>query len=152
VSILQEMKRVYIDMDGVLCNFAKARAQALQKEPHQPFPQSQFGFWIDIEPIDGAIEGFNALCSAYDVWILSKPSFDNLNSFSEKAFWVNKYFGPKVLRKLILCGNKSLLIGNHLIDDDTQAGQLDFRGNFIHFGTPKFPDWASVLKYFAFPK
>lgn len=143
------MKRIYVDMDGVLCNFVKAREEALQREPDQPFPQSQFGFWINIEPIEGAIDAFNALSKHYDVWVLSKPSFDNLNSFTEKAFWVNKYFGPKVLRKLILCGNKSLLIGDYLIDDDTRAGQTNFKGNFIHFGTKRFPNWTSVLQYFA---
>jgi hypothetical protein len=28
-----------------------------------------------------------------------------------------------------------------------QAGQLDFEGEFIHFGSEKFPDWNSILKY-----
>lgn len=146
------MKRVYVDMDGVLCNFAKARAEELARDPSQPYPQAQFGFWMDLEPIEGAVEAFNALCANYDVWILSKPSFDNINSFSEKAYWVKKYFGPDISRKLILCGNKFLLIGDYLIDDDTRAGQREFKGSFIHFGTDQFPNWASVLKYFAFVK
>lgn len=143
------MARIYIDMDGVLCNFAKAREEALARNPYQPFPQSQFGFWIDIEPIYGAIEAFNVLSEVHEVWILSKPSFDNLNSFSEKAYWVNKYFGPDVLRRLILCRNKSLLIGDYLIDDCVNAHQREFQGKFIHFGTEEFPNWTKVLQYFA---
>lgn len=141
------MKRVFVDMDGVLCNFARAYAEELARDPSQPYPQAQFGFWMDLWPIGGAIDGFNALCKYYDVWILSKPSFDNINSFSEKAYWVKKYFGPDILRKLILSRNKSLLIGDYLIDDDTRAGQPDFRGEFIHFGTDRFPNWDAVTNY-----
>ena len=139
-------------MDGVLCNFAKAHAEGLLKDPTQIYPQSQFGFWMDIEPIEGAIEAFNALSRVFDVWILTKPSFDNLNSFSEKAYWVNKYFGPDVLRKLIMSRNKSLLIGDYLIDDDVRANQREFRGTFVHFGQEGFEDWQKVLEYFAFIK
>lgn len=143
------MARIYIDMDGVLCNYAKAFNEKRAIDPAQPFPPSQFGFWMDLEPIDGAIDALNVLEEVFDVWVLSKPSFDNLNSFSEKAYWVNRYFGPGMLRKLILCGNKSLLIGDYLIDDTTTANQTEFQGKFIHFGTEMFPNWIKVLQYFA---
>jgi len=143
------MARIYIDMDGVLCNFAKAFNERREADPSQPFPQSQFGFWINLEPIEGAIESVKVLEEVFDVWFLSKPSFDNLNSFSEKAYWINKYFGPYMLRRLILCGDKSLLIGDYLIDDTTTANQKEFNGKFIHFGTEEFPDWTKVLQYFA---
>jgi len=135
-------------MDGVLCNFHKAFNEGRIREPNQPFPQSQFGFWIDLEPIDGAIDSFNHLCKSYDVWILSRPSFDNLNSFTEKAYWVNKYFGPQILRKLILCRNKSLLIGDYLIDDCVNANQREFQGKFIHFGQDEFPNWPKIVEFF----
>jgi 5'(3')-deoxyribonucleotidase len=146
------MKRIYVDMDGVLCDFSKARKAELERDPTQAYPQAQFGFWMDLEPIDGAIEAFNALSAVYDVWILSRPSFDNLNSFTEKAYWVKKYFGPDILRKLILCRNKSLLIGDYLIDDCVNAHQRDFQGKFIHFGTEEFPNWIKVLQWFALEK
>lgn len=135
-------------MDGVLCNYAKAFKEQREIEPAQPFPQSQFGFWIDLEPIEGAIEAFNQLSVQFDVWILTKPSFDNLNSFSEKAYWVKKYFGSQVLRKLIMSRDKSLLIGDYLIDDDVNAGQREFQGTFIRFGSEDFPNWKIVLEFF----
>lgn len=143
------MARIYVDMDGVLCNYTKAFKERREIEPAQPFPQSQFGFWMDLKPIEGAINAINVLEEVFDVWILSKPSFDNLNSFSEKAYWVNKYFGPGMLRRLILCGNKSLLIGDYLIDDCVNAHQREFQGKFIHFGTEEFPNWTKVVKYLA---
>lgn len=146
------MKRIYVDMDGVLCDFSKARKQELERDPTQAYPQAQFGFWMDLEPIPGAIEAFKKLCESFDVWILSRPSFDNLNSFTEKAYWVKKYFGPDILRKLILCRNKSLLIGDYLIDDCVNAHQREFKGTFIHFGTEEFPNWGTVVRYFDFNK
>lgn len=146
------MKRIYVDMDGVLCNFAKAFDEGLARDSSQPYPQSAFGFWMDLEPIEGAIEAFNALSRVFDVWILTRPSFDNLNSFSEKAYWVNKWFGPQVLRKLIMCRDKSLVIGDYLIDDTTLANQLNFKGTFIHFGQEGFENWQKVLQYFVFIK
>lgn len=139
-------------MDGVLCNFAKAFNEERLRDSSQPYPQSQFGFWMDLEPIEGAIEAFVALSRVFDVWILTKPSFDNLNSFSEKAYWVNKYFGSDVLRKLIMSRDKSLLIGDYLVDDTTLANQLAFKGTFIHFGQEGFENWQKVLQYFAFIK
>jgi hypothetical protein len=48
-------------MDGVLCNFYKAAKQALTDNPNQKYPQSQWGFFLKLEEIPGAIEGFRKL-------------------------------------------------------------------------------------------
>jgi len=32
-----------------------------------------------------------------------------------------------------------------LIDDRTTKGAAEFAGRHIHFGSPQFPDWQSVL-------
>jgi hypothetical protein len=39
---------------------------------------------------------------------------------------------------------KDLNMGDYLVDDRDKNGALEFNGEFIHFGTRKFPDWKSV--------
>ena len=40
-----------------------------------------------------------------------------------------------------------MIYGDYLIDDRTANGAAQFKGEHLHFGTSKFPDWASVVKY-----
>ena len=94
-----------------------------------------------------AIESFNKLKEHYDVWILTRPSFKNINCFSEKAEWVLEHLGFDVLEKTIMCGDKSLLKGDYLIDDNGQNGQPEFEGKWIEFASEEFPDWISVIDY-----
>lgn len=42
---------------------------------------------------------------------------------------------------------KNLNIGDFLIDDRTKNGADRFTGEHIHFGTSKFPDWDTVVRY-----
>jgi len=48
---------------------------------------------------------------------------------------------------LILSHHKNLNAGNFLIDDRTKNGSGEFGGEHIHFGTDKFPDWKTVVRY-----
>ena len=62
---------------------------------------------------------------------------------------MSKYFDEKLIRKrLILCHQKQLLMGDYLIDDRRFNGASEFKGEWIHFGSESFPNWESVLKYF----
>lgn len=142
-----DRKRVYVDMDGVLCNFYKAAKQALADNPNQKYPQSQWGFFLKLEEIEGAIEGFKKLQEKYDVWILTRPSFRNVNCYTEKAQWVWDHLGYDVVEKTIMSPDKSLLKGDYLIDDQGNAGQEEFEGEWIRFKTEKFPEWKSVVEY-----
>lgn len=139
--------RLYIDMDGVLCNFFKAALEALRKNPEQKYPQSQWGFFLKLEEIPGAIDAVNKLKEKYDVWILTRPSFHNVNCFTEKAQWIWDHLGFDMVKKTIMAGDKSLLKGDYLIDDTNTAGQSDFEGEWIHFGSEKFKSWNDVLEY-----
>lgn len=140
-------KRVYVDLDGVLCNFFGAARKALIENPNQKYPQSQWGFFLKLEEIPGAIEAFKKLQEKYDVWILTRPSFKNVNCYTEKAQWVWDHLGYDVLEKTIFSGDKSLLKGDYLIDDQINAGQEEFEGELIRFGSDKFKNWEKVLEY-----
>ena len=140
-------KRCYVDMDNTLCDFIKERDKRLLENPKQIYPQSQWGFFLKLEPLEDAIESFNLLKEHYDVWILTRPSFRNVNSLTEKAQWVWDYLGYDVVQKTIMAGDKSLLKGDLLIDDDNKAGQPEFEGEWLHFGQEKFPDWKAITDY-----
>ena len=55
--------------------------------------------------------------------------------------------GKSAYKRLIISQNKHLNIGDYLIDDRTANGVGQFRGEYIHFGSEKFPDWNRVLAY-----
>lgn len=142
--------RIYVDMDNVLCNFDKAFDDAIKKEPKIIYPQSQYGFFLNLEPIEYAIDSYRILSEDFDVWILTAPSEKNPFSYTEKRVWTEKFLGEKAVEKLIISPNKSLLIGDYLIDDikEGKARQNEFIGKLVHFGSKTYPDWFSILKYF----
>lgn len=144
---MESKKIVYVDMDGVLCDFYGAVKKALIQNPKQKYPQSKWGFFLKLEEIEGAIDGFKKLQEKYDVWILTRPSFMNVNCYTEKAQWVWDHLGYDVLEKTIIAGDKSLLIGDYLIDDQNNANQDKFKGEWIHFNSDKFKNWNDVIQY-----
>ena len=138
--------RIFIDMDRTLVDYDKGFQKWRTKTE---FPQSKKGFWLDLEPMHGAIEAFKWLDARHDVWILTRPSFHNLNCYGEKAKWVRDHLGFDAQKKTILCGNKSLVRGDILIDDHYKDGQPDFDGVWMQFGNSDYPDWDSVIKKVA---
>lgn len=139
------IKRIYCDMDNTLCDMTTPYLKALKDNPEIKYPQSQYGFFTNLKPIEGAIEAFFILAKDYDVWILSKPSVMNPLCYTEKRVWVEKYLGYEYCEKLILCCEKGLLKGDFLIDDNPWP---NFEGKQILFGGQDYPNWRSVLKYF----
>jgi 5'-nucleotidase len=138
-------KIVYIDMDDTLCDFTSPFKSGEYK---LKYPHSKIGFFLDLEPIDGAIEGLKTIQEKYDVWILTRPSIKNTHCYTEKAEWIKKYFGEEMLEKMILCPDKSLVKGHYLIDDDHRHGQTEFEGEHIHFTKDEqFMTWSQVVEY-----
>ena len=137
---------VYIDMDDVLCAYTVAHKNALQDDPDVAFPQGVPGFFVALDPIDGAIDCVNELRDLHDVFILTAPSTRNAHSYSEKRIWVEQHFDYAFTKKLILSPDKGLLNGDYLVDDHTYGkGQERFDGMLIEFGSDSFPNWAAVL-------
>lgn len=138
-------------MDHVLCDYDAGYKVHQSKHPDLDFPQSQPGLYINLKPIEGAIEAFQWLASqpTLDVYILTAPSIKNPHSYSEKRQWVEKHLGIDAVNKLIISPNKGLNKGHYLVDDQVRGkGQENFEGILIQFGNPKFPRWTSVRQYF----
>jgi 5'(3')-deoxyribonucleotidase len=144
--------KIYIDLDGTVCdlNSAVHRFRENNKNLHPEdvkfkYPWSEPGFFLNLDPLPLSIQSVNELASKYDVWFLSRPSFKNTHSYTEKAEWVKSHFGYEMQKKLILCGDKSLLRGRILIDDQDNANQRMFMGIWIPIFSESFPTWESAL-------
>jgi 5'-nucleotidase len=141
------MKIVYIDLDDTLCDFKSAYLDALKQNPGIQYPQSQYRFFANLEPITGAIQAVKDLIDSneYDPYILSAPSTQNPFSYAEKREWVEIHLGYDFCKKLIICAHKGLLKGDLLIDDNSEGkGQDLFEGELIQFGSSAYPNWTTV--------
>ncbi len=137
-------------MDDVLCDYSGAHKAALKKQPEIAYPQSQYGFFRNLKPIETATAAFTILSNKFDVWILTAPSIQNPLCYTEKREWVETHLGYAAAEKLILSPHKGLLIGDYLIDDleEGRARQNEFSGVQLVFGSKEYPDWYSILDYF----
>lgn len=140
-------KVVYIDMDDTLCDFKGSVLRHIRDTDGIRWPQCQYKFFENLEPLEGAIDAVNKLKEKYTVFILTKPSVLNPLSYTEKRVWVEKYLGFEMCKFLILCPDKTIARGDYLIDDIVQDGNFIPEWEHIHFGTNDFPNWETVLKY-----
>ena len=60
---------------------------------------------------------------------------------------MTKYLDDVLHKRLILSHHKDLVKGDYLIDDRSKHGADTFEGEWIQFGSVKFPDWKAVLTY-----
>lgn len=144
-------KIIYIDMDGVLCDYQAAHQQARKKNPDLKYPQSQEDFFLNLVPLPNAIKAVQYLHNQqiFDVYILTAPSVHNPLCYTEKRLWIEKHLGMEIVRKLIISPNKGLSKGDYLIDDHVDgSGQEHFEGKVVHFGHNTFGDWEEVIQYF----
>ena len=135
------MKRIYIDLDDTIADYTK-RFNEL-KTNDMKFPQSQYGFYTSLEPIENAIEVVNCMRERFDVYILTRPSVFNPLCYTEKRIWVENNFDLEFCKKLIICYDKFLLKGDILIDDKSH----NFDGEEIIYGNEKFKNWLIIKNY-----
>ena len=50
-------------------------------------------------------------------------------------------------KRVIITHRKDLVMGDYLIDDSGNNGASEFKGEWIRFGSERFPDWNAVLEY-----
>ena len=136
-------------MNNVLVDFASGISKiskALQSEYRDKLDEVP-GIFSLIELIEKAIESYKKLSQKFDTYILSTAPWKNSSGWSDKNEWVKKYLGDFAHKRLILSHHKNLNYGHYLIDDRLANGTDLFKGEHIHFGSDKFPNWESVCSY-----
>lgn len=145
----QRKKRLYFDMDGVLVDFESALAKQ-DKQTLKEF-EGRYdeipGLFGQMLPMDGAIDAVHHLCEHYDCYILSTAPWKNPSAWSDKVLWVTRYLDDVFHKRMVITHCKNLCKGDILIDDRGKNGTSEFEGEWIQFGSDKFPDWNSILAY-----
>lgn len=138
---------VLLDQDGVLADFERGFFSAWSKArpEHPPVAieeRRQFrvaadyplalqasvlalcaapGFFLDLPPVAGAIEGVQQMLDAgIDVRICTAPIDDFEHCVVEKYQWIERHFGRAFTRRIILTKDKTLVHGDWLVDDKPQ--------------------------------
>ena len=143
------MKTLYVDMDNVIVDFRTGIEKISEEEKvkyegrYDEVPR----IFSLMDPMEGAIEAFNKLSSKYDTYILSTSPWNNPSAWQDKIVWVQKFLEKPAYKRLILSHHKNLNRGDYIIDDRVKNGVDEFEGEHIHFGSEKFPNWDTVLKY-----
>lgn len=152
-------KVLYIDMDGVICDFESA-FDHLDPEVLAEFKGHEDkipGLFALMDPIPGAIEAVTELSTLFDTYVLSTVPWANTSGASQKIEWIQAHFGKEkgspLWKRIILSHHKHLNRGDFLIDDRphrngaAQFAEHNIGGETIHFGSERFPGWDEVVAY-----
>ncbi len=151
---------VFIDMDGVLVDFGKAKRMFFENYPeilraYKGRPDQIPGIFKDPEPIEGAIEAVKKLAEAdrYELFIATTAPWRNPEAAMHKRLWLEEHFEDLFVKRMFITHRKDLLIGDYLIDDRVKNGAGEFKGELIRFGWSyeekkwnEYPTWDSVLE------
>jgi 5'-nucleotidase len=146
-------KILYIDLDNTLVDFQSGIGGL---DPHTVAKyegrlDEAPGIFALMRPLPGAIDAFCQLAQLFDTYVLSTAPWRNPSAWQHKLEWVHEHLGvdedSAAYKRLILSHHKNLNRGDFLVDDRPNNGAQDFTGEWIHFGSDRYPDWLTVVDY-----
>jgi 5'-nucleotidase len=160
------MERVIIDMDEVIADtmgeminwyrykygkevdFTKMTAGSWAKgfpAEHLPLIRERLmspGFFRNLPVMPDSVEVLREMNKVYEIFIVS-AAIEFPHSLKDKLEWLLEYFPFFTWRQLVLCGDKRMIHGDHMIDDHPR--------NLVHFPGKKYlyhsPHNVSVTEY-----
>ena len=147
------MKRILVDMDGVLADVYSRFFELHEKETGSKLSiadvsgkleaeafQNQLkwvttpGFFRTVPVMKGSIEGLKALNSRFKMIVVSMAT-EFPQSLTDKQLWIHDNYPFISWQQLVFCGDKSLIRADIMIDDHPK--NLDnFTGETIMFTQP----------------
>jgi 5'(3')-deoxyribonucleotidase len=153
------MERVIIDMDEVIADTMGKMIHWYEKEygnglidygkmemgrwsiafpeQHQSMIRQRLnepGFFRDVPVMEGSQEVLKEMNRQYEVFIVS-AAIEFPDSLKDKYEWLMEHFPFLSWRQLVLCGDKRMVHGDHMIDD-IDRNLLHFPGKKYLFSAP----------------
>lgn len=149
------MQRLLVDMDDVMADASSNIIGIYNEEYGTSYSPSDFfgtdlwekevaqnylsvrhrlfeeGFFRSMQVKENAVEVMKALYEKYEVFIVS-AAMEFPNSLKEKHEWLQEHFPFIHWKRMILCGDKSPVQGDILIDDH-EKNFLNFTGRPLLF-------------------
>ena len=173
------MERVIIDMDEVIADpmgqminwyqqeyglqvdYKKMEAGSWVKgfpEQHQVMVRERLlepGFFRNLPMMKGSREVLQEMNERYEIFIVS-AAVEFPNSLKDKYEWLIEHFPYFTWKQLVLCGDKRMISGDHMIDDHAR-NLVHFNGNKYLYSSPhniavtgyrRINNWEEAAKIF----
>lgn len=141
------MKRVLLDVDGVLADFIGPVLDLVRETTGRVHTREQVtafdfaatlglsrdesalvkrqlstraGWWASLPVLDGAVDGVERLRAVADVYIVTSPWNSCPTWLHERESWIAKHFGIRH-SNVIACSAKHVVSGHMLVDDKTET-------------------------------
>lgn len=168
------MKRIAIDMDDVLADATQRIIELYNKNLGTNFNKTDFdtfdwhelivpeeylskvrnilfepGFFASLAVIPDSVEVVKKLQKKYEVFIVS-AAMEFPNSLLEKSQWLDKHFPFIHWKNRVMCGDKSIIAADIIIDDHTKNLE-NFKGELpLLYDAPhnrKITDYQRVTNW-----